>query len=93
MIKSILYVEDGSVDIEALEDYLGNETCIIPYRQGATPPILVEPQKPIPTSIEDFYNRQTKLIKDTRNRLYEAMNMKMSKKLRATLDDILTELC
>lgn len=92
MIKSILYVEDGSVDIDTLQEELGNEILIIPYRQGATPPVLIEPEKPILTAKEDSYNKQCKLIEDTRNCLYEAMSMKMSKKLRRTIDDILTEL-
>lgn len=93
MIKSILYVEDGSLDINLLAEKLGNEILIIPYRQGATPPILIKPEEPILTAKEDSYNKQCKLIEDTRNCLYEAMSMKMSKKLRKTLDDILTELC
>lgn len=93
MIKSILYVEDGSVDIDTLQEELGNEILIISYRQGSAPPILVEPEKPILTAQEDFYNKQCKLIEDTRNCLYKAMDMKMSKKLRKTLEDILTELC
>lgn len=35
MIKNILYVEDGSVDIDELENNLGKETKIVVYRQGS----------------------------------------------------------
>ena len=47
MIKNILYVEDGGVDLDELISTLTNETKIIVYRQGSTPPILVQPQLPI----------------------------------------------
>lgn len=47
MIKNILYVEDGSVDLDELESTLTTETKIIVYRQGSTLPILVQLQVPI----------------------------------------------
>ena len=47
MIKNILYVEDGSVDIDELKESLNEETKIIVYRQGAAVPILIQPEKPI----------------------------------------------
>ena len=47
MIKNIIYVEDGSVDLDELESTLTTETKIIVYRQGSTPPALVQPQLPI----------------------------------------------
>lgn len=47
MIKNILYVEDGSVDIDELKDTLTSETMIIVYRQGSTLPRLVQLDYPI----------------------------------------------
>ena len=49
MIKNVLYVEDGSVDVEDLGQTLGCETKIIVYRQGSNPPILEQPRIPIIT--------------------------------------------
>lgn len=47
MIKNILYVEDGSVDVDELQKSLGTETKIIAYRQGSAMPMLVQPIEPI----------------------------------------------
>lgn len=47
MIKNIIYVEDGSVDIDELKEGLNEETKVIVYRQGSTPPKLIQPEKPI----------------------------------------------
>jgi hypothetical protein len=54
MIKNILYVEDGSVDVDELEDSLGNETKVIVYRKGSIMPMLVQPIEPIKTEIDDY---------------------------------------
>ena len=53
MIKNLLYIEDGSVDIESLEETLNSETKIIVYRQGSTPPKLVQPEQPISDIFEE----------------------------------------
>lgn len=47
MIKNIIYVEDGSVDVEELKEKLDFDTEIIVYRQGSTPPVLVQPTTPL----------------------------------------------
>lgn len=52
MIKNILYVEDGSIDVDALETLLGEETKVIVYRQGAAIPKL-EQINPINTKKDD----------------------------------------
>ena len=36
----IMYVEDGSVDVNDLQEKLGDSVLIVQYRQGATPPII-----------------------------------------------------
>lgn len=47
MIKNILYIEEGSVDVDELREQLSEETLIIPYRQGGRTPVLVQPNEPI----------------------------------------------
>lgn len=42
MITKLLYVEDGSVDLEELKIGLPETVKIIVYRQGASHPELVE---------------------------------------------------
>nr|DAN09195.1 MAG TPA: hypothetical protein [Caudoviricetes sp.] len=43
-VKQFLFVEDGSVDTDELGRQLGNnpEIAIVVYRQGSTPPQLVD---------------------------------------------------
>lgn len=45
MIKNIFYVEDGSVDVDQLNQILDKDSHIITYRQGSTPPVLVQPER------------------------------------------------
>lgn len=47
MINNIFYVEDGSVDIDELKNLLDEDSHIITYRQGTTPPTLLQPEKPV----------------------------------------------
>ena len=49
MIKRIIYVEDGSIDIDGLQSELTEETKIIVYRQGSIQPRIEELIYPIPT--------------------------------------------
>ena len=50
MIKNIIYVKDGSVDVDELRLSLGEDTKIIVYRQGATKPVIEQLANPIQTS-------------------------------------------
>ena len=47
MIKNIIYVEDGSIDVDELIKELDETTKVIIYRQGSKPPILVQPENAI----------------------------------------------
>ena len=47
MINNIFYVEEGSVDIDELKNLLDEDSHIITYRQGTTPPTLLQPEKPV----------------------------------------------
>lgn len=62
MIKRFLYVEDGSVDIDLLELELAEDTKIIPYRQGATHPILTELTEPAKRANESWYESNLRLL-------------------------------
>lgn len=93
MIKNILYVEDGSVDVDDLEDSLGEETKIIIYRQGSKPPILEQPKEPIRTQVDDLVERQRNAMIYATNYLCEALqDLEMSDEVRDKIERALTEL-
>ena len=81
MIKNILYVEDGSVDVDELIDSMSTETKIIVYRQGSTPPILIQPEKPIQNDFDYYLVRLEKKLETVKKVLEDTMQMKKSKKL------------
>lgn len=91
MIKNIIYVEDGSVDVDALIEELDETTKVIVYRQGSHPPILVQPEKEINNYMESIYASQTKRLENVRTELEKAFGLKMSKKLKRLLDDLYTD--
>lgn len=45
MIKTFIFVEDGSVDLDELKSSVGDDVLVIPYRQGATPLCELETYK------------------------------------------------
>lgn len=47
MIKTFIFVEDGSVDLDELKSNVGDDVLVIPYRQGATPPAIQQPREPV----------------------------------------------
>lgn len=63
MINNIIYVEDGSVDVDELQDAVGTDTKIIIYRQGSTKPIVEQLQKPITNEFDEY-------LKKTRSKLF-----------------------
>lgn len=67
MIKNILYVEDGSIDLDAVSDKLNQETLIIPYRQGAVRPTLVQ----LETPIKDFMDAPLAELREKYDTLQE----------------------
>lgn len=38
MIKTFIFVEDGSVDLDELKNSVGVDVLVVPYRQGSAPP-------------------------------------------------------
>lgn len=47
MIKTFIFVEDGSVDLDELKSSVGDDVLVVPYRQGATPPAIQQPREPV----------------------------------------------
>lgn len=47
MIKTFIFVEDGSVDLDELKSSVGDDVLVISYRQGATPPTIQQPREPV----------------------------------------------
>lgn len=47
MIKRFLFIEDGSIDTDKLEEELADDTKMIVYRQGGAIPIIYEPKEGI----------------------------------------------
>ena len=47
MIKTFIFVEDGSVDLDELKSSVGDDVLVIPYRQGAASPEIRQPREPV----------------------------------------------
>ena len=47
MIKTFLFVEDGSVDLDELKNSVGDDVLVVPYRQGAASPEIRQPREPV----------------------------------------------
>ena len=92
MIKSFLYVEDGSVDVDALEDSLGEETRIIIYRQGSKPPILEQPKEPIKTVFDEVLDKKNRAIERAKYMLTCAFRLDMPDEVRERLESAYNEL-
>jgi len=59
MIKNIIFVEDGSVDVNELTEKLTSDTQVIIYRQGAMIPKIEILSEPINT-VNDIDEQLTK---------------------------------
>ena len=92
MIKNIIYVEDGSVDVDELIDSLDETTKVIIYRQGSRPPILVQPEKPVYSFMDSVCTKQEQQLERVRKVLETAGPLKKSKKLRKLMVDLYADL-
>ena len=82
MIKTFIFVEDGSVDIDELKNSVGDDTLITTYRQGGHPPSIQQPRDAV-SQYKDKSFEETKIV------LNEVLGWyKMSKKLRKKLDEL-----
>ena len=92
MIKNIIYVEDGSIDVDELIDSLDETSKIIVYRQGSKPPMLVQPQQPINSECDSLCAYYKNKLERVRKDLEKSGKLKMSKKLRQILTTLYADL-
>lgn len=83
MIKTFIFVEDGSVDLDELKNNVGDEVLVVTYRQGATPPTIQQPREPVSQWNDKSYSETKKVLE----KILDG-NYKMSKKLRELLDTL-----
>lgn len=83
MIKTFIFVEDGSVDLDELKNSVGDEVLVVTYRQGATPPTIQQPREPVSQWSYKSYSETKKVLE----KILDG-NYKMSKKLRELLDTL-----
>lgn len=89
MIKTFIFVEDGSVDIDELKGEVGNDVRVIAYRQGATMPTICQPKEPV-KDILDYQDQR--IFKPTEKALNEVLTKcKISKKVRNILESLYTD--
>ena len=88
MIKNVIYVEDGSVDVDELQESLGDETKVIVYRQGAKAPEILQLREPLNTVFDDEFIKIRKRIESTRRLFSEFMKMKSTKKVQNKVREI-----
>ena len=60
----ILCVEDGSVDLNVLEEESLRDGKVLVYRQGATPPYVVELTDTNANAIKELRKVQTQLVRN-----------------------------
>lgn len=63
-IKNIIYVEDGSVDVDSLQEDLGEDTKIIIYRQNSKRPEIEQLATPIETEYDNYFNKLKKEVEE-----------------------------
>lgn len=64
----ILCVEDGSVDLDALEREPLRDGKVLVYRQGATPPYVMELTDTNANVIKELRKIQTQLVRNNRQK-------------------------
>lgn len=81
MIKTFIFVEDGSVDLDELKNNVGDDVFVITYRQGSMRPEIQQPREPVSQWNDKSYSETKKVLK----KILDG-NYKMSKKLRGELE-------
>lgn len=81
MIRNIIYVEDGSIDVDALSETVGKDTFICVYRQGANPPTIKQLEEPINTQIDNYERRKILNMLKIKQLFRDLCQMKKSKKV------------
>lgn len=81
MIKTFIFVEDGSVDTDKLQASVGDDVLIITYRQGAVPPAIQQPREPVSRWDDKSYYETREVLTKILDGDY-----RMSKKLRREIE-------
>lgn len=82
MIKTFIFVEDGSIDVDELKSSVGDDVLVTVYRQGCNSPEIQQPREAV-SQYKDKSFEETKIV------LNEVLGCyKMSKKLHKKLDDL-----
>lgn len=81
MIKTFIFVEDGSVDLDELKNNVGDDVFVITYRQGSMCPEIQQPREPVSQWNDKSYSETKKVLE----KILDG-NYKMSKKLRGELE-------
>ena len=83
MIKTFIFVEDGSVDLDELKNSVGDDVLVVTYRQGAAPPQIQQPKEPVSQWNDKSYYETKKVLERLLGSSY-----KMSKKLLRELNEL-----
>lgn len=81
MIKTFIFVEDGSVDTDKLQASVGDDVLIVTYRQGAVPPAIQQPREPVSRWDDKSYYETREVLTKILDGDY-----RMSKKLRREIE-------
>lgn len=90
MIKTFIFVEDGSVDLDELKSSVGEEVLVVTYRQGTTPPQIQQPGEPVQAfskSLSELYLEVNDLIVCTLRGDYCKISKKLRKKFETLYSD------
>ena len=88
MIKNIIYVEDGSVDVDELKQVVGRDTHVIVYRQGAPKPEVLALSVPLVTAQDEEEYTLRRRLEATGNIFADLHDMKMTKKVRRKIQQL-----
>lgn len=86
MIKTFIFVEDGSIDLDEIKNSVGSDVHIVQYRQGSRPPEIQQPREPVSQWNDRSYSETKKVLEKILDGDY-----KMSKKLRDELESLYTD--
>lgn len=81
MIKTFIFVEDGSVDLDELKDNVGDDVFVITYRQGSMRPEIQQPREPVSQWNDKSYSETKKVLE----KILDG-NYKMSKNCAVSLN-------
>lgn len=88
MYKTVIFVEDGSVDLEELKGNLDRDTLVVTYRQGANAPQIQQPERFIAAFDDDYVRKLHGEVNDLIVEILRGDYCKISVKLRKRLEEL-----